>query len=194
MERTAETVVLVNERDEAVGTAEKLAAHRGEGQLHRAFSVFLFDSHGRMLVQQRAVGKYHFASLWTNACCSHPRPGEGVLEAARRRIHEELGLGTEAIEPLFELIYEAEDPESGLVEREYDHVLAARCDAEPNPCESEVSAVALRSPQALLREILDSPDRFTPWFRKAMHELDVRGLLEKWGRPVPAVASAIPER
>src|SRR4051794_27812216 len=85
-------IVLVDEHDRPLGTCAKLAAHRNGGTLHRAFSVFLFDSAGRMLLQQRAAGKYHFGGLWTNACCSHPRPGEAVADAARRRVREELGV------------------------------------------------------------------------------------------------------
>src|SRR5687767_11187246 len=85
-------LVLVDEHDRPLGTAEKLAAHQRGGTLHRAFSVFLFNDAGRMLLQQRAAGKYHFGGLWTNACCSHPRPGEAVEDAARRRVREELGV------------------------------------------------------------------------------------------------------
>ena len=87
---THEEVILVNERDEAIGTMEKQEAHR-KGLLHRAFSIFLFDAEGRLLLQQRAAEKYHSASLWTNTCCSHPRPGEELALAAARRLHEEMG-------------------------------------------------------------------------------------------------------
>ena len=114
----AEQVVLVDEGDRAIGAAEKLSAHRDGGRLHRAFSVFLFDAQGRVLLQRRAVAKYHFPLLWTNACCGHPRPGEGVVEAARRRVREELGVAV-TLRPAFAFVYAAEDPATGLVEREW---------------------------------------------------------------------------
>src|SRR5690348_14342728 len=98
-------VVLVNERDEEVGTMEKLAAHT-QGRLHRAFSVFIFNSSGEMLLQQRAAGKYHSGGLWTNACCSHPLPGEEVMKAAERRLSEEMGFTT-SLEKIFHFTYKA---------------------------------------------------------------------------------------
>src|SRR5262245_255370 len=101
-----QTVILVNEKDEATGIAEKMEAHQ-KGLLHRAFSIFVFNSKGEMLLQQRAAGKYHSGGLWTNACCSHPRPGEKTEEAAERRLKEELGFQTPLTE-IFDFIYQAE--------------------------------------------------------------------------------------
>jgi isopentenyl-diphosphate delta-isomerase len=172
-----EEVVLVDEQDRPVGTAEKLAAHRNEGLLHRALSVFLFDERGRMLLQQRAAGKYHFPLLWTNACCSHPRPGEAVVEAARRRVREELGVDVQP-RPVFAFLYEARDGASGLVEREYDHVLIARLDVDPSPSPDEVEALEWWEPGELLRDVVNRPERYTPWFRQALPELERRGLLD----------------
>jgi isopentenyl-diphosphate delta-isomerase len=183
-EAAEERVVLVDEQDRPLGTAGKLAAHLGEGRLHRAFSVFLFDASGRMLIQQRAAEKYHFASLWTNACCSHPRPGEPVEVAARRRVREELGLGVEPVR-LFSLLYTARDPASGLIERELDHVFAGRFEAIPRPCRSEVSAVSSWEVGALMRACEQTPERFTPWFRLAMRELEERGHFDEWAVPGP---------
>src|SRR6185503_16709121 len=120
-----QTVILVNEKDEVTGTAEKMEAHE-KGLLHRAFSIFVFNSRGEVLMQQRAPGKYHSAGLWTNACCSHPRPGEKTEEAARRRLREELGFET-ALTEIFDFIYRAEFV-NGLAEHEYDHVYVGEYD------------------------------------------------------------------
>src|SRR3982751_967115 len=98
-----EQVILVNEKDQAIGTMEKMEAHR-KGVLHRAFSVFIFDRHGKMLLQQRALHKYHSGGLWTNACCSHPRPGEETVLAASRRLKEELGFNV-GISKIFDFQY-----------------------------------------------------------------------------------------
>src|SRR6187399_3488331 len=114
-----QNVILVNENDEVTGTAEKMEAHQ-KGWLHRAFSIFVFNSKGEMLIQQRAHTKYHSGGLWTNACCSHPRPGEATITAASRRIKEELGIDTR-IDFAFHFIYQA-GFENGLHEYEFDHV------------------------------------------------------------------------
>ncbi len=172
----AERVVLVDERDREVGAAEKLAAHRDGGRLHRAFSIFLFDERGRMLLQQRAAGKYHFPLLWTNACCGHPRPGEDVAAAARRRVREELGVEV-ALRPVFQFVYVAEDQKTGLTEREYDHVLIGRLSVDPRPCPEEVAACCWRARDELIRDVTARPGRYTPWFRTALAQLDERGLL-----------------
>jgi len=185
---TGERVVLVDEHDRPVGTAEKLAAHRDGGRLHRAFSVFLFDASGRMLVQRRAAAKYHFPLLWTNACCSHPRPEEPVAEAARRRVREELGIEV-ALRPAFRFVYAAEDAASGLTEREYDHVFVGRLDGEPAPDPAEVDAIAWRDPAELLRDATARPERYTPWFREALPRLEARGWLVP---PGPGRASSSP--
>src|ERR1043165_7585171 len=114
-----EKVILVNERDEETGEMEKMEAHR-KGILHRAFSVFIFNNKNEMLLQQRALHKYHSGGLWTNTCCSHPRPGEETLSAAKRRLVEELNVDA-TIQWSFDFIYEA-NFDNGLYEHEYDHV------------------------------------------------------------------------
>lgn len=176
-------MVLVDERDRPVGIAEKLAAHREGGLLHRAFSIFLFDRDGRMLLQQRAAAKYHFPSLWTNACCSHPRPGETVEAAAHRRLFEELGVEATLV-PLFSFVYSAQDPVSGLSEREFDYVFAGRIESEPRLCPDEVGAVAYAALEDVERRCLGRPEEFTPWFHLALRELRARGFVERWATPV----------
>lgn len=167
-------VVLVDARDRALGTAEKLDAHR-RGLLHRAFSVFAFDAAGRLILQRRAAGKYHGAGLWTNACCSHPGPGEPVAAAASRRLREEMGFSAE-LRPAFAFLYRAEVG-GGLVENEYDHVLLGRCDARPEPDPAEVDEWRAEAPDALLADVARAPQRYTVWFRLALAELRARRLL-----------------
>lgn len=158
----SEYVVLVNEHDEAIGTMEKMAAHRS-GMLHRAFSIFLFDAEGRMLLQQRADAKYHSPGLWSNACCSHPRPGENVIPAANRRLQEELG--TEArLEHRFAFTYHARFA-NDLQEHEFDHVLFGAFSGEIHPDPTEVKAVRWLSPEELNTGISATPEAFTPWLR-----------------------------
>ena len=157
-----ERVVLVDENDAEVGTLEKQRAHL-EGRLHRALSVFVLNARGEMLLQRRAAGKYHSGGLWTNACCSHPRPGEAVGQAARRRLREEMGIDC-ALTPLFAFTYRA-DVGDGLVEHEYDHVFAARWDGDPQPSVDEVDGWRWVPVEEIAREVRRSPEAFTPWFR-----------------------------
>ena len=125
-----ELVVLIDPKDREIGQMEKLAAHR-EGRLHRAFSVFVFNAKGELLLQQRAATKYHSASLWTNTCCGHPRPGETLVAAGERRLKEEMGLSI-PLRTTFHFTYRAE-LEHGLVEHEMDHVLIGTSDLDPHP-------------------------------------------------------------
>lgn len=157
-----ERVVLVDQSDREIGTLEKQRAH-AEGRLHRALSVFVLNSRGEMLLQRRAASKYHSGGLWTNACCSHPRPGEPVDAAARRRLREEMGIDC-PLEPAFVFTYRA-DVGGGLVEHEYDHVFLARCDDDPAPDAREVDAWRWVSVARLADEVTDEPERFTAWFR-----------------------------
>jgi isopentenyl-diphosphate delta-isomerase len=161
-ERMEDRVVLVDESDAEVGTLEKQRAH-AEGRLHRALSVFVLNAAGEMLLQRRAPAKYHSGGLWTNACCSHPRPGEPVDAAARRRLREEMGIDC-ALEPAFEFTYRA-PVGPGLVEHEYDHVFLARYDGEPAPAPDEVDGWRWVPLAELETELADAPERFTPWFR-----------------------------
>lgn len=164
----AERVVIVDADDRELGTEDKLTAHRPPARLHRAFSVFVCDGGGRLLLQRRAGTKYHFAGLWSNACCSHPRPAEAVLDAARRRLGEEIGLKPDALELAGRFEYRAADEASGLVEHELDHVVLARTDAEPRLNAREADAYLWIDP-AELRGYLDAGVLpVTPWFRPAL--------------------------
>ncbi|MFN3874667.1 MAG: isopentenyl-diphosphate Delta-isomerase [Flavobacteriales bacterium] len=158
-----EQVVIVNERDEPVGTMGKLRAHQ-VGALHRAFSVFLFDEQGRLLLQRRAPGKYHSAGLWTNTCCSHPRPGESILDAARRRLSEEMGIRAELTER-FSFIYRAHFP-NGLQEHEFDHVLFGTYSGQADPDPEEADAWRYIDPESLEAELAARPERFSAWLRE----------------------------
>ena len=156
-------VVLVNEEDQVVGTAEKLRAHT-EGWLHRAFSVFIFDPEGRLLLQQRTGEKYHSGGLWSNTCCSHPQPGEPPLDAAHRRLPEEMGFEA-PLTPAFEETYRLPVGED-LVEHEHNHVFVGTVYApEVQPCENEVSSWQWVTPEALRDDVATQPHRYTSWFR-----------------------------
>ncbi len=161
--RDAERVVLVDERNRPVGSEEKLRAHQEGGKLHRAFSVFIFDSQGRLMLQRRALGKYHFAGLWTNACCGHPRVDEDVLEAAHRRLMEEMGFDA-PLNEAFTLLYREADPVSGLTEHELDHVLLGTYDCDPCPNPHEVSAWRWAQREELTQDLEARPEFYTPWF------------------------------
>ena len=153
-------MVLVDKQDRAIGQMEKMQAHR-EGRLHRAFSIFLFNDAGDMLLQRRAQGKYHSPGLWSNACCSHPRPGEPILSAAQRRLKEEMGLECELL-PAFTFSYRAEF-DNGLIENEFDHVLFGFCCDNPTLNPEEADAFDYRNLSELESELRNSPDRFTRW-------------------------------
>jgi len=165
-----EEIILVDETDREIGKAEKLAAHRDGGRLHRAFSIVLFDPAGRMLLQRRAATKYHFGGLWTNACCGHPRPGEAIDEAASRRLREELGVEA-ALRKVFTFRYTATDVPSGLTERELDHVFVGTLTAEARPDPAEIDAVRWVAGEELARDLADRPERYTPWFGHVVERL-----------------------
>ena len=167
-EERSEQVVLVNERDEETGRMGKMEAHQ-QGLLHRAFSVFVFHPDGRLLLQRRADGKYHSAGLWTNTCCSHPRPGEDTALAARRRLWEEMGIDT-AVEHRFHFIYRAPFG-NGLTEYELDHVFFAVHAGEPSPDPTEASAWRWVRPEVVTDELANDPEAFTVWFRACWNEV-----------------------
>lgn len=160
----ADKIILVDAFDHEIGTATKEEAHR-RSLLHRAFSVVLVregESGLEMLISRRAEGKYHSAGLWANSCCSHPRAGEDVLEAATRRVPEELGVEVEGLEEIAAFMYRAVF-ESGICEYEYDHVLVGRCIGEPEPDPSEVSETRWIGFEELSRELVQKPASFAPW-------------------------------
>ena len=159
--------MLVDEADNEIGSAEKLSAHEAPGQLHRAVSVFLFDSSGRLLLQRRAASKHHFQGLWGNTACSHPWPGETVVEAGERRLAEEMGIKA-SLKPVGWFVYRAEDGVSGLVEHELDHVLVGVSDDEPVLDPSEADAFDHVEPTELARRLSDGEPGFVPWLPLAI--------------------------
>jgi isopentenyl-diphosphate Delta-isomerase len=161
-------VILVDEKDVPLGQMEKMQAHR-EGLLHRAFSVFVFDSANRLLLQKRAEGKYHSAGLWSNTCCGHPRPGEHTLQAARRRLMEEMGLDC-PLEEKFSFVYKSHLDDS-MIEHEVDHVFFAVCNAEPLPNPEEAEDWKYEELETVARQIRENPDWFTEWFKLVFAEV-----------------------
>ena len=157
-----EQVILVNEIDEAIGTMEKLEAHQ-KGLLHRAFSVFIFNDKNELLLQRRALTKYHSAGLWTNTCCSHPRPNEATLNAANRRLMEEMGFETKLTFKT-SFIYKTEF-ENGLTEHEFDHVFFGTSNANPIPNKDEVDSFVWIAIEDVKQKIKQNPNEFTSWFK-----------------------------
>ncbi|MDH6438406.1 isopentenyl-diphosphate delta-isomerase [Streptomyces sp. SAI-144] len=153
---------LVDEHGVTIGTAEKLAAHQPPGQLHRAFSVFLFDDRGRLLLQQRALGKYHSPGVWSNTCCGHPYPGEAPFAAAARRTYEELGVSPSLLAEAGTVRYNHPDPDSGLVEQEYNHLFVGMVQSPLGPDPEEVGATAFVTPDELAER--HAKDAFSSWF------------------------------
>ena len=162
-------VILVDEQDRMLGTMEKMEAHR-LGVLHRAFSVFIFNKEGEMLLQQRALDKYHNGGLWTNACCSHPRPGEENMEAAVRRLNEEMGFTT-PLQKVFNFTYKAIF-DNGLTEHEFDHVFKGIYNGIVKPNKNEVHAFSFQKLSDIQHQIEFSPETFTIWFRIAFAKFE----------------------
>lgn len=162
-------VILVTPQDEPIGVMEKMEAHQ-KGLLHRAFSVFIFDKGGRMLLQQRAPQKYHGGCLWTNACCSHPYWNEPVEEAASRRLMEEMGFTT-PLHKIFSFTYKAA-VENNLIEHEYDHVFAGEYNGLININRDEVCDYAYQDVAAIRLLLQEKPELFTSWFKIAFSEIE----------------------
>jgi isopentenyl-diphosphate Delta-isomerase len=161
-------VILVDELDNPTGSCEKLEAHQ-KGLLHRAFSVFIFNRKGEMLLQQRAMSKYHSGGLWTNACCSHPAGGEETAEAAHRRLMEEMGFDT-TVEKVFDFVYKASF-ENGLTEYEFDHVFVGEYDGAINFNKDEVMDFCFMTIQQVEASIRSHPEKYTAWFQLALPKL-----------------------
>ncbi|MFA5899566.1 MAG: isopentenyl-diphosphate Delta-isomerase [Hyphomicrobium sp.] len=159
---TLESVILVDRDDHPLGTAPKLDVHRS-GELHRAFSVLIHDGSGRLLLQKRHRDKYHSGGLWTNACCGHPRPGEGTAEAAHRRLYEEMGFACD-LKAQRSLIYRA-GVSGGLIEHELVHIFTGCWTGSVHPDETEAEAHAWRTLADVTADAARHPDRFTVWFR-----------------------------
>lgn len=162
-----ENVVLITEQDEPIGLMEKQQAHIA-GVLHRAFSVFVFNDKGELLIQQRAHEKYHTPGLWTNTCCSHPRENESYEQAALRRLQEEMGFSC-PIEFQFSFIYKA-DVGEGLTEHEFDHVFKGTYNQDPNINPEEVASFKWIDFDELLADVENNPQDYTPWFKIILKE------------------------
>lgn len=154
-------MILVNEQDEVVGSMEKMEAHQ-KGILHRAFSVFIHRE-GKILLQQRSLNKYHSSGLWTNTCCSHPRPDESLSNAGNRRLKEEMGIDC-AVKPHFHFIYKAQ-LDNGLTEHELDHVLFGTYDGTVHPNPDEVMDYKWMDWNELVDDIQINPQRYTAWLQ-----------------------------
>ncbi|PWL24075.1 MAG: isopentenyl-diphosphate delta-isomerase [Fluviicola sp. XM-24bin1] len=166
-----EYVILVDENDQEIGQMEKMEAHE-KALLHRAFSIFLFNDKNELLLQQRAHSKYHSGGLWTNTCCSHPRAGETVLEAANRRLMEEMGIEAE-MQPEFSFIYRAE-LDNDLTEYELDHVVLGTFNGEPVINLEEVAAWKYVSMKEIEADMKANPENYTAWFRIVFDEVHNR--------------------
>lgn len=163
-----EQVILVDEKDNEKGLMEKMEAHQ-KGLLHRAFSVFVFNSQNELLLQKRAINKYHSGGLWTNTCCSHPRKGESVEEAAHRRLKEEMGFDCD-LKKAFEFIYKKK-LDKGLTEHELDHVFIGHYNISPEINTQEVSEWKYISIKEIDNELTQRPEQYTEWFKICYKEV-----------------------
>jgi isopentenyl-diphosphate delta-isomerase len=164
-----EQIVLVDENDNEIGTGEKLQVHL-EGKLHRALSVFLFNEKNELLIQQRAFSKYHSGGLWSNTCCSHPRPDESAHDAATRRLFEELGIRS-PLHKIFHFTYKA-NLDKQLIEHEFDHVFLGKYQGEVSPNPDEIHAWKWIDLRALKRDMKDRPEMYTFWFKTILTRVE----------------------
>jgi isopentenyl-diphosphate delta-isomerase len=167
-------VVLVDKQGEITGYEEKLKAHQ-TGMLHLAFSIFIMNSCGQMLIQQRSYAKYHFAGMWSNTCCSHPFPGEDLTQAAHRRLREEMGFDT-LLTKAFSFIYKSTDKKSGLTEHELDYVFTGVYDGVIEPDIHEIQSYRWETLSSLYTQITARPETFTEWFRIGLYKLKEKGI------------------
>jgi isopentenyl-diphosphate delta-isomerase len=162
-----EYVILVDEQDNEVGVMEKLQAHK-EGKLHRAFSIFIFNDKNELLLQQRALNKYHSGGLWTNTCCSHPRPNETIKDAANRRLFEEMGMVCD-LNIVSHFIYQSE-VENGLIEHELDYLLTGKSNSFPKINTDEVEMYKWQSISEIKNDMELHPENYSSWFKIAMQK------------------------
>ena len=155
-------IILVDENDKEIGSEEKMKAHK-EGKLHRAFSIFIFNSKNELLLQKRASSKYHSPGLWTNTCCSHPKPGEDVLSAAHRRLKEEMGFDCK-LKKIDSLVYKKSFP-NGLTEHEYDHLIIGKSDITPKTNKDEADDFKWMALNKITDNIKANPKIYTYWFK-----------------------------
>jgi isopentenyl-diphosphate delta-isomerase len=168
-------VIVVDEHDRQIGVCDKLLAHRPPGRRHRAFSVFLFTAQGRLLLQQRALTKYHFAGKWSNSCDGHPEPAHDVVPSATRRVREELGVAAR-LTHAGTFTYRAVDDISGCVEDEVDHVLIGELIGEPRLNAEEVAAIDYCRLEELPARVTASPGDFVPWLSPGLALLHAAGI------------------
>jgi len=157
-------IILVNKKDNEIGIEEKIKAHK-EGKLHRSFSIFIFNREGELLIQKRAKSKYHSPGLWSNTCCSHPRPGKNLEDETKRRLKEEMGFECNLRE-IFSLIYKAKV--GNLIEHEFDHVFLGKFNGEPRPNPEEVEDWKWVNLTELKKDIKENPQKYTFWFKKIL--------------------------
>ena len=169
----SQTVVLTNSQGDGIGTEDVEVVHSGRAQLHRAFSIFVFDSLGRLLIQRRDESK-RFGGIWSNTCCGHPSPDAELREASLRRLYEEMGFRT-ALREVDSFVYRATDARKGTTEFEYDHLLVGFFDGEPNVDTQEVAEWRWVDLMSLLDELHRQPEIFTPWFKLALERLSRLG-------------------
>lgn len=169
-------VILVDKNDQELGTMPKLLAHQ-QGQLHRAISVFIFDLDGNWILQQRAGGKYHSSNLWSNTACSHPLPGETTIDAANRRLVEEMGIDCR-LEKAFSFIYRAE-LDNDLIEHELDHVYVGFTSQIPHPNPDEVSAWRVIDFTLLDGDVKENPENYTEWFKLIYNKVNLYASVNK---------------
>lgn len=179
----SDEIILVNHRDKTLGYGEKDSCHRTPAKLHRAFSIFIVNRSGQMLIQKRAAVKKTWPGFWSNACCSHPRKNESLKEAVHRRMAEELGF-TCPLDHIFSFHYEA-TYNSEFGENEIDHVFVGQFDGEVLPNHDEIEAWEFVAIDDLLRSVRNDPQQYTPWFRKAI------GRVVKYVRQNPPQSPAI---
>ena len=163
-----EEVVLVDELDQEIGTMEKIEAHR-KGALHRAFSILLFNSKGEVLLQKRALTKYHSAGLWTNTCCSHPKPGESMQNAVRRKLMHEMGID---LLPTYSHKFIYKINLGDLIEHEVDHIYVGKFDGQPTINKEEAEDWKYMGTKEIRTDILVNPDRYSHWFKLIMEHLN----------------------
>lgn len=160
-------IILVDEKDQMIGTGKKLPVHE-DGKLHRAFSILIFNSQGELMLQKRASDKYHCGGLWSNTCCSHPRPNKDIREEAEKRLQEEMGFTCDLSE-VFSFEYQV-CFENGLIEYEFDHVFIGKYDGNPRVNPEEVEAWRWIDPETLQKKIKNKPEEFTYWFWKIIDD------------------------
>jgi len=168
-------VILVNKKDKKIGEKEKLKAHR-EGKLHRAFSIFIFNKKGEILLQKRAKRKYHSGGLWSNSCCSHPRPGENIFLAVKRRLKEEMGIETK-LKRIFKIHYKAKV--GNLIENEIDHVFVGYFDGNPKINKREAEDFRWEKIDNVLKDLKENPQKYTIWFKIILPKLIKKLKLKK---------------